>query len=1149
MTTAATSFTAATSSTAAATRFALIAALLVCAPAPAARAAELFYTGGNWHTGTTTGPTVAGPTPTDAAHVIDGGIAIPAGLTVTTANSGNTIIACQTSSATDGAAGSIGALAGSSGTATIAGYWNNGSHLVVGGAGTGILNINSGTVNVTGRTYIGRATGGSGTISINGGLMQTTSWVHVGGVATGDSIDLGNAAANGNVGNGYLYIAQGGTLSISGTDGMRVAYGNVNTSGTVVVDGVLKTATGYIQIAHWGKGALTVTQTGTVASGSYISIGGGDGSTSAFASAFIDGRVTAATTFYVATNRAQAVATIGEHGWVTATTEAGVGGATGTTAGTAANGTLYVEAGGRLQVGSNMHVGRNGGQGVLDISGTVTTGNMRIAYSTATVAVATSTLTSGTVFVRNGSYLQTAYMQVGQWGKGYISIEEGGTVRNTDYVIVGQGDDSRARLAAEGYAYVAGQWSSANAFTVGGYSTKALLDIAQTGRVTGGGNFTIGNQANSSGTVNVAGLLQAQAALINANNGRGTLNILSTGTVNVNTTYTQKAAGTLNVELKAARTTPYLTIGEGATLSGTLGIDVTDMTGAVGHLDKASEIPTDSLLLLRASGSITGNFTAVNFTGVGSMPSYVTITGFIENDTDYRVGYALAGAFNLAQGQTFEMDLPLTDRPASSTWDGKSLLKTGAGTLIISTTAARHTGVTLIEDGILQITSPAALTVLRGDLINNSVIDLTAPTTAGHRILRTPRLFGSGTFLMAVNTATHAADRLEVTGDPALLVPATIAGSHQLLLTDTRADGATATDADIAALTLIRIPAAGAINNATFIADPDWDDGSVVYPVRFGPDGAGSLGAPAPSTTSEAALAIAAAQNLMWAGQQDNLARRLGDLRAQPTSTGLWARAYATSATLDPADIGDVRLDLYGLTVGADFSRKALNGNLHAGLYAGYGRATQDFTSTADGESTLIAGGLYAAWLHDAGWFANATLGYARLQNEFTATDAAGLTTADHNDTALALSLESGRRLASTRGWFVEPSAQLSLTRLDQSDYTTAGAHALPVSATAATIYRARAGALFGRTLTFTNDSTLQLHARLGGLYESSTGGETTIGALTRRPNLDGPRAEAGLGLLWRQSAATQFYFDYDAALGQNYEQPWALTLGFRHTF
>jgi outer membrane autotransporter protein len=1114
----------------------------------------------------------------------------------------------------------LGARAGASGTLVVDGYLRTNSDLQLGGyhynngpaGGTGA----NGTVIVGGTLVTGNirvsygSTQSTGTMLVNPGGFVQSAYLYVGHwgqgyyhlaaggthvITTNFILGQGDDTANrtaavgtalvegyvsattnmnvGGYGHALLTVASGGVIKL-GTY-FNIASTASSSSGTVNVYGRIEAGT-VTNIGNSGTGYLYIAPTGTVTSIQNISIG-----TNATATgiAIVAGLLTSNSILFVGNNGAKGTLTIEESGTVRTTNTVG-----NSLVGNTAAGSGSITVAGLFQAANRYHIGNNGGTGYLEVkrSGTAITGIMCVGYSAASVAVATSYATSGTVFVRDGGHLQTAYLQIGQWGQGYLEIEPDATVISTDYFITGGGDDTRAGGTAYGYTKVEGQLTVTGLFTVGNQTDSiGVLDVTEAGVVRAGGQFRIAYVAGSganlagTGTANIAGRLSAASALISNGGGNGTLNILSTGSVSFSGNYDQRAAATLGITLDPARATPYLEIGGAAALGGTL--NVTGFTGTIsGPITKASQIPTDSNLIIRSAGGFSGDFGAVNnIGGATGLPSYVSFTGLVYNDTDYRVGYILAGSIDLAAGETFEIDVPLRDVPSSTKWDGKSLIKTGAGTLVYSATTTRHTGVTLVEDGVLQITSPVALTAFRGDLINNSVIDLTTPVAAGqgiplalapaaaaggvsaatadtadgHRILRAARIFGRGTFRMAVNTATGAADRLEVVGDSSLLVPATIAGAHQLLLTETRADGATATDADLAALTLVRVPAAADIKKATLIADLDWDDGSVIYPVHFAPDGAGTLGDAAPSTTSEAALAITAAQNLMWAGQQDNLARRLGDLRAQPASTGLWARAYATSVTLDPADAGDVRLDLYGLTVGADFSWKALNGNLHAGLYAGYGRATQDFSSTADGESTLVAGGLYAAWLHDAGWFANATLGYARLQNEFTAADAEGLTTADHDDTALALSLEFGRRLDFARGWFAEPSARLSLTRLDQSDYTTTGAHALPVSAAAATIYRARAGALAGRILTFTNDSTLQLHARLGGLYEGSTGGETAIGALTRRPNLDGPRAEAGLGLLWRQSAANQFYFDYDAAYGENYEQPWSLTLGFRHTF
>jgi outer membrane autotransporter protein len=254
-------------------------------------------------------------------------------------------------------------------------------------------------------------------------------------------------------------------------------------------------------------------------------------------------------------------------------------------------------------------------------------------------------------------------------------------------------------------------------------------------------------------------------------------------------------------------------------------------------------------------------------------------------------------------------------------------------------------------------------------------------------------------------------------------------------------------------------------------------------------------------------------------------------------------------------------MTLLGAELGADKTWALPAGRLVAGLYAGYGRATQDFkpragTGTADGESAQLGGGLYAAWLHPAGWFANLTLAAARYDNAFTAADQSGNpTTADYRDHALGASLELGRRLARPDGWFVEPAAQLSLARLARADYRTAGANRLDLRAADATLARLRATLRAGRAWPL-GPGTLELAARAAAVREDSSGGEIRlrpIGASGTsgpyRPNLDGPRAEAGAGLLWRPASASQVYFDYEYAAGDAYEKPWSLSLGYRHDF
>ena len=1081
-----------------------------------------------------------------------------------------------------GSAINLAYTAGASGTINVAGRLEFGTTINI--TGTGVLNIAEGgyvSGASTGNSLVGSTASGNGAIIV-GGILDTSNRYHIGN----------------NGGSGYLEILGTGTAYASV---MCIAYSAASvdlavsraTSGAVIVrEGGLLRTSDYLQVGQWAQGQLLIEENATVNVGNYFISGGGDDARdrqAAYGYTWLAGRLNVAGAVTIG-NYTGGVLEVTETGTLASTTGIlHVGGGNGgqglltieeggvvrtvntagnSLVGSTATGSGTITVGGLLETANRYHIGNNGGSGYLEIlgTGTVKTGIMCIAYSAASVDLAVSRATNGAVIVREGGFLQTAgYLQVGQWGPGSLIIEKSATVIVDDYFYSGGGDDARDRQAAYGYTHVAGRLHVVNSFGIAN-ACVGVLDIADTGVVTTTGAVTFANNAEGtgSGTANVAGLWQAQGNFtvgVSAA-GRGFLNILPTGTVSTAANYRQNTVSSLSVSLQPGRTTPYLEIAGNATLAGTL--DIHDFSGTIaGQITKSSQIPTDSALVIRATGGYIDDFNTINNVGGATgLPSFITFSGFIDNETDYRVGYALAGTIDLAPGQTFEIDVPLRDVPASAKWDGKSLIKTGEGTLIYSATTVLHTGVTLVNGGVLMITSPSTVTAFRGDLINNSVIDLATPATTGHRTLRVPRLYGSGTFLMSIDSAAGAGDLIDIVGDTATLKAPAAEGVHHLVITDIRAGGGTATAGDLGAITLVKVSGTGA-NNATYTGG--LDVGPHNYAVQKLPSGLVVLGGGALSVASNAILEIAGAQNLMWFGQQDNLGRRLGDLRMMPARAGrgaLWARAYAEHATIDAAATGrGFNTDLYGLTVGADktWPAPAAGSRLLAGLFANFGQAAQTFRAratqgSADGASAMFGAGLYAAWLHDNGLFANATLGVARYKNKFNASDQGGnLTTGRHNDTGAGLSLEIGRRLKFAGGWFAEPSAQAGFTLLAQNDYTTTGINAAGIRATAANILRARAGVLAGRGLALSNGSLLQIHARLSGACETSSGGEVAIetsgGDARRRPNLDGARAEAGLGAVWQLTDDNHLYFDYEAAYGKNYEKPWGLSLGFRHGF
>ena len=242
---------------------------------------------------------------------------------------------------------------------------------------------------------------------------------------------------------------------------------------------------------------------------------------------------------------------------------------------------------------------------------------------------------------------------------------------------------------------------------------------------------------------------------------------------------------------------------------------------------------------------------------------------------------------------------------------------------------------------------------------------------------------------------------------------------------------------------------------------------------------------------------------------------------------------------------------LWGTDIGADklwqFDQRNV---LYTGVYGGYGQSSLDFRRLpASAKSNNYQGGVYATWLHDSGWYADAVGKASYLDNSFDIWSDGGKTRGDYNNWAAGASLEVGRKFQFKDGWFAEPQLQLSYVHIFGADYTTGGAQQITVSQSDADILQLRGGALFGRTITLANQGLLQPYVKVMGVEQVSRGGRVSAQDGEWRPNYDGPRAQLGAGIIWQLDANNQLHLDYEAEFGTKFDKPWGVNAGYRYQF
>lgn len=1180
-----------------------------------------------------TGAVGVGQTAAASGTVIVAGLWQHATRGINIGNTGAGFLEIKSTGTVSDGSGYLGNNAGSYGSGTVAGLWENTGAFYLGNSGTGIMRIGS-TGKVTDTVgFIGNAASGNGAAFV-AGFWQNSSTLFVG-----------------NSGDAFLRIERTGTVTNT-VGNIGFAAGS---SGTVSVAGLWQSS-GVFQAGYYGDAFLHIERTGTVANTGAPTVARYAAST---AKILVDGFwQTGASTFY-----------LGYEG--NATLEIGV---TGTVKGTGAVGVAQSAAGyGEASVAGVWHhdtrsifVG-NYGTGVLRLkaTGTVIDGIGAIgnyAGSTGTAFVAghwdnsssfqvgnngdgvlylesTGIITNASGFIGSGAGVTgTAFvagfwensgsLAIGNFGKGFLHIKSGGVVTHTGqanigryasgsgYVLVdglwGHGSSTfyignegvgtleigvtgtvsgdcavgvAQTLNGSGTAIVAGRWDhGSRSIFVGNYG-EGFLEIKSTG-VVSDGIGALGNNGGASGKAVVAGLWE-NSSFANgntANTASGYLHIKPTGTVATTGAYAQNASSTLRVELQPGRQTAYVTAGS-ARLDGALIVDGYD---ASQPRTKASQLLDDTVVIINAPGGIAGNFSSVTLTGAGGggSHSHIILGGFASNSGEYRTGRVLAwqaggeiahGNFDIAAGEAFEIDITLGDRGGNSAWDGKSLTKLGDGTLILSAENT-YTGLTAVRSGTLMLSGGATMRL--GALDNHGVVDFGAPSSAvpaappgsvikpaldGFRALTVDSLAGDGAIRMKIAPAFGKSDQLIVLGDAT--------GTHRLLITpvDRAIDAAPLGDESM--LNLVRI---GGVAGADFplidagtglVFDGGFDYGAFNYTVeRRG--NAIVLVNNGLNLSGEAIRGVPGAQSVLWFDQQDNLGRRLGELRVPKDAIGgrdpgsrwmLWARGHASRADLDTVGDGrDSEFTLWGMEIGLDKTWFLADERVSLGVFAGYGKADQDFASRADstgasGSNELFGGGIYAAWLNSRGWFADATLSAGSLGNTFDAADQSrNVTTGDFRDASRGVALEAGRRFAFNAGWFAEPAVQFSRVWIDRSDYITGGANRISVRSADASVTRLRAALRGGRAWWLgggTDGAFLELAARIAFAHETSSGGEIHVGGAGWRPNLDGDRVEAGVGVNWCPSANCQLYFDYEAARGSDYEKPWGFSLGVRCLF
>ena len=293
------------------------------------------------------------------------------------------------------------------------------------------------------------------------------------------------------------------------------------------------------------------------------------------------------------------------------------------------------------------------------------------------------------------------------------------------------------------------------------------------------------------------------------------------------------------------------------------------------------------------------------------------------------------------------------------------------------------------------------------------------------------------------------------------------------------------------------------------------------------------------NTTNRAISDMANISLMTWRQENNDMNKRLGELRDSKGEHGAWARMARGESKYGSQNVKN-QYNYY--QVGYD-EKLSTNPNWTVGVALTRTEGTSTFArGTGENKHTGLA--IYGSYLSDNGSFVDLIARYARMDNDYS-TIGAGVGDASYETNGYSLSAEYGKRFTKDNGFWIEPQVELTYGTVGSVDYLTSKG---------ARVHQDRVDSLVGR-LGFSLGKDIKqgnVYVRASYLYDFDGETKATMsgaGAASFEQDLGGGWWEVGVGTNLNLSDATHLYFDVEKTYGGNVATQWQWNAGVRWSF
>lgn len=184
----------------------------------------------------------------------------------------------------------------------------------------------------------------------------------------------------------------------------------------------------------------------------------------------------------------------------------------------------------------------------------------------------------------------------------------------------------------------------------------------------------------------------------------------------------------------------------------------------------------------------------------------------------------------------------------------------------------------------------------------------------------------------------------------------------------------------------------------------------------------------AKNTTNVGISNLAAINLVTWRQENNDMNKRLGELRDSKGEHGVWARMVRGEVEYE-----SIQNQYNYYQIGYD-EKLSTDPNWTVGMFLTRTEGNSTFrTGSAENNHTGV--GVYGSYLKDDGSFIDLVAKYARIDSDFNANGGVG--SGDYNTNGYSISAEYGKRFEQGNGFWIEPQVELTYGTVGAVDYTT----------------------------------------------------------------------------------------------------------------